>query len=219
MPSILKCPEFKPCPPCEPGSGPKCPDPARHRLPTCPDVSVHKRVLCGDPDCIVCPDPSHHEKTLCDSPECDKGATTIYQGDPIALAYRLGFSLTAANEMDEIDLKVCFQGNECVFGGRKKGKFMWWPDLRKGGFFGKPRLWNELVLAEKRFQPGTYTCYGRVSCKSTNGNQSKMELVVATKKKNKPKNVATTVNALECGNEWVKIGRFKVLSNYTITKL
>lgn len=208
---ISPAPDQPKCPPQEPckgrGEGPVCPDPERHKKPDCPDPGHHKQV--------VCVDPSVHDKLLCDDPGCSK--TTIqYQGDPLALAYHLGFSLTSANPADEIDLQVCKDG-VCVSGAKKQGAGMRWLNLKEGGFFAKPRTWNEIILAEGSLQPGTYTCYARVDCKSA--ATSNIELVVGTKKQNMPRQVATFSKKLDkCGNQWIVVGAVIVGSDYSITK-
>lgn len=208
---ILPAPDQPKCPPQEPckgrGGGPVCLDPERHKKPDCPDPGHHKQV--------VCVDPSVHDKLLCDDPGCSK--TTIqYQGDPLALAYHLGFSLTSANPADEIDLQVCKDG-VCVSGAKKQGAGMRWLNLKEGGFFAKPRTWNEIILAEGSLQPGTYTCYARVDCKSA--ATSNIELVVGTKKQNMPRQVATFSKKLDkCGNQWIVVGAVIVGSDYSITK-
>ena len=217
MPSQPQCPE---CPPCETKPcktcDDKCPDPDHHRHPICKDPEAHKRLLCGDSKCKACPDPSVHGKTLCDSPGCEKGERTVYVGDPIAFAYKLGFSLTASKEQDEIDIQVCREGGACVYGGNAKGNGMRWLNLKDGLLFGKPRAWNEMIVAEKSFLPGVYTCYARVSCKSA--SSSSVELVVATKKNNTPTDTEPFKKTITCGNTWIEVGKVQVGADYSITR-
>ncbi len=84
-----------------------------------------------------------------------------YRGDPPSVPARLSFELNWADKNDNVDLFVC-QGNNCVFGNRKRDSKIgdWDSGKSRNRLFGNDLRTNqEAVRQFDSILPGTYTIY------------------------------------------------------------
>jgi len=85
-----------------------------------------------------------------------------YRGTPPSVPARLSFELNWADKNDNVDLFVC-QGNNCVFGNRKRDSKIgtWDSGKSRNRLFGNDLRTNqEAVRQFDDIEPGTYTLYG-----------------------------------------------------------
>ncbi|MFK8056914.1 MAG: hypothetical protein AB8F78_12400 [Saprospiraceae bacterium] len=84
-----------------------------------------------------------------------------YRGTPPSVPARLSFELNWADKNDNVDLFVC-QGNNCVFGNRKRDSKIgnWDSGKSRNRLFGNDlRTTQEAVRQFDDIRPGTYTIY------------------------------------------------------------
>lgn len=211
---LTKCPPcITQCPPCNcDGKGPRCPNPKDH-LNVCPNKDEHRFPRCHNPE--------DHNKLNCDDPQCQKNI--VYTGDPIELAYKIGFSLIDNDSYDhDLDLMICRENdNLCVpRNGRERVGDLVWLDQRIKDFLGaRARTGGEIVLIEKNMAAGIYTIKAKFDLKR--GETSGVASVTATAAtKHNKKIKAVQFNATLTGNQtWTPIGKVEISANGDIKKL
>lgn len=203
------------CPPCNcNGNGPRCPNPEDH-LHVCPNEDEHRFPRC--------PNPEDHNKLHCDDPQCEKNI--VYTGDPIELAYKIGFSLIDNDSYEhDLDLMICREGGNVCVPSPKSQKTrvedIVWLDQRIKDFLGKKaRTGGEIVLIEKTMAAGIYAIKAKFDLKKGQKSGSASVTATAATKHNK-KIKAVQFNATLAGNQtWTTIGRVEVDANGNIKKL
>ena len=106
-----------------------------------------------------------------------------YRGTPPSVPARVSFELTWADKTDNVDLFVC-QGNNCVYGNRKRDKAIgqWDSGKSRNRLFGNDLRTNqEAVRQFDDLLPGTYTVYAMFKESERNRASVKVEGLVYTK--------------------------------------
>lgn len=130
-----------------------------------------------------------------------------YRGTLPSVPARVSFELKWADKADNVDLYVC-QGNNCVYGNRKKDNTIgaWDSGKSRNRIFGNDLRTNqEAVRQFDGINPGTYTLYASFKESENNASTVNVETLIYTKDdKGKPRG-KTFSTKLPLGEDRVRL--------------